>query len=102
MLRAILARHYIRKGSVLQLTLCFWTSSPHRGKNRVILSPSCWPAAAQGRPGELGMKGQKTAIWIAVGIAVGVAIGAATHAMAMWICVGVVADAWIGAVVGRR
>jgi hypothetical protein len=48
------------------------------------------------------MKGQKIAVWIAVGIGGGVAIGAGTHAMAVWICIGVVAGAVIGAAVGRR
>jgi hypothetical protein len=52
--------------------------------------------------GELGMKGQKMAVWIAVGIGVGVAIGAATHSMPIWICVGVVAGAAVGAVTSRR
>jgi hypothetical protein len=48
------------------------------------------------------MKGQKIAIWIAVGIGVRVAIGAATHSLALWICIGVVAGAVIGAVASRR
>ena len=39
------------------------------------------------------MKGQKAAVWVAVGIGVGVALGAAMHAMAEWICIGAVVGA---------
>lgn len=45
--RAILTRHYIRKGSVLQLTLCFWTNSLYRGKTGICIGVLLVPGLAR-------------------------------------------------------